>query len=82
MRQAFAQALHYTRNRYAFGKALAEQPLMTELLADMALESEAATLLAMDLAEHFGSTDADRHRLAPRDDAGGQVLDTASAPSA
>jgi putative acyl-CoA dehydrogenase len=58
IRQAFAQALHYTRNRYAFGKALADQPVMTELLADMALESEAATLLAMDLAAHFGSASA------------------------
>ena len=58
IRQAFAQALHYTRNRYAFGKALADQPVMTELLADMALESEAATLLAMDLAARFGSPDA------------------------
>ncbi|MGO4390067.1 acyl-CoA dehydrogenase family protein [Variovorax sp. M-6] len=57
IRQAFAQALHYTRNRHAFGKALADQPVMTELLGDMALESEAATLLAMDLASHFGSTD-------------------------
>ena len=58
IRQAFTQALHYSRNRHAFGKALADQPLMTELLADMALESEAATLLAMDLATHFGSTTA------------------------
>ena len=58
IRQAFAQALHHTRHRHAFGKALAEQPLMTELLADMALESEAATLLAMDLASRFGSADA------------------------
>jgi putative acyl-CoA dehydrogenase len=58
IRQALTQALHYARNRFAFGKALAEQPLMTELLADMALESEAATLLAMDLAGHFGSADA------------------------
>ncbi len=58
IRQAFAQALHYTRHRHAFGKALADQPVMTELLADMALESEAATLLAMDLATHFGSTTA------------------------
>jgi putative acyl-CoA dehydrogenase len=57
MRQALIQALHYARNRFAFGKALADQPLMTELLADMALESEAATLLAMDLAGHFGSAD-------------------------
>jgi putative acyl-CoA dehydrogenase len=57
IRQAFVQALHYTRNRYAFGKALADQPVMTELLADMALESEAATLLAVDLAGRFGSSD-------------------------
>ena len=54
IRQAFAQALFYARNRHAFGKALAEQPLMTELLADMALESESATMLAMELASHFG----------------------------
>ena len=58
IRQAFTQALHYTRHRHAFGKALVNQPVMTELLADMALESEAATLLAMDLATHFGSTSA------------------------
>ena len=58
IRQAFTQALHYTRHRHAFGKALVDQPVMTELLADMALESEAATLLAMDLATHFGSTAA------------------------
>jgi putative acyl-CoA dehydrogenase len=55
IRQAFAQALFYARNRQAFGKALAEQPLMTELLADMALESESATMLAMALASRFGN---------------------------
>ncbi|MFM9923967.1 acyl-CoA dehydrogenase family protein [Variovorax sp. H27-G14] len=55
MRQGFAQALHYTRNRHAFGKALVDQPVMTELLADMALESQGATLLAMGLAGRFGS---------------------------
>lgn len=58
IRRAFAQALHHARNRYAFGKALADQPLMREVLGDMALESEAAMLLAMDLAARFGSTDA------------------------
>jgi putative acyl-CoA dehydrogenase len=58
IRQAFAQSLHYARNRYAFGKALADQQVMTELLADMALESQAATLLAMDLASRFGSASA------------------------
>ena len=56
IRQALAQTLHYTRHRHAFGKALIDQPLMTELLADIALESEAATLLAMELASHFGAT--------------------------
>ncbi|MFT3811786.1 MAG: acyl-CoA dehydrogenase family protein [Acidovorax sp.] len=55
MRQALVQALHYARNRYAFGKALAEQPVMTALLADMALEAESATVLAFDLAARFGS---------------------------
>ena len=55
IRQAFVQALHHARNRFAFGKALVDQPVMTGLLADMALESEAATLLAMDLATRFGS---------------------------
>ena len=57
MRQALVQALHYTRNRHAFGLPLVEQPVMTGLLADMALESEAATWLAMDLAARFGSED-------------------------
>jgi len=57
IRQALAQSLHYTRHRHAFGKALIDQPVMTELLADMALEAESATLLAMDLASHFGSDD-------------------------
>ncbi|MES2532780.1 MAG: acyl-CoA dehydrogenase family protein [Pseudomonadota bacterium] len=55
IRQAFAQALHYARNRQAFGRLLVDQPLMTELLADLALESESATLLAMELASRFGS---------------------------
>jgi putative acyl-CoA dehydrogenase len=57
IRRAFAQALHYARHRYAFGKALIEQPAMTELLADIALEAQAATLLGMDLAARFGSND-------------------------
>lgn len=57
IRRAFVQALHYARHRVAFGKALVLQPLMTELLADMALESQAATLLALDLAARFDSKD-------------------------
>ena len=54
IRRAFAQALHYARNRHAFGKALVEQPVMSQLLGDLALETQAATLLAFDLATRFG----------------------------
>ncbi|TYT25584.1 DNA alkylation response protein [Luteimonas viscosa] len=50
MRMALAQALHHCRHRHAFGKALADQPLMRNVLADLALESEAATALAMQVA--------------------------------
>ncbi|MDD0839436.1 acyl-CoA dehydrogenase family protein [Curvibacter sp. HBC61] len=55
LRQGLVQALHWARNRFAFGRLLAEQAAMQTLLADMALESEAATVLAMDLAARFGS---------------------------
>ena len=51
VRQATVQALAYARRRHAFGKALAAQPLMRSVLADLALESEAALLLVMRLAE-------------------------------
>ena len=50
MRQALSLALNHTRQRQAFGKALIAQPLMQNVLADLALESEAATALAMRLA--------------------------------
>ncbi len=50
MRQALTLALHHARQRQAFGKPLATQPLMKNVLADLALESEAATLLALRLA--------------------------------
>ncbi len=50
MRQALSQALHHTAQRRAFGKPLIEQPLMQNVLADLALESEAATALALRLA--------------------------------
>ena len=50
MRQALVQAVHHTRHRSAFGKRLAEQPLMRNVLADLALESEAATALALRVA--------------------------------
>ena len=57
MRQAVAQALHHTSHRRAFGKVLVEQPLMKNVLADLALESEAATVLAMRLARAYDSAD-------------------------
>ena len=50
MRQALSLALHHTTQRQAFGKPLIQQPLMKNVLADLALESEAATALAMRLA--------------------------------
>ncbi|CDG82895.1 isovaleryl-CoA dehydrogenase [Janthinobacterium agaricidamnosum] len=53
MRAALTQALHHARQRSAFGKPLAEQPLMQNVLADLALESEAATAFALRLARCF-----------------------------
>jgi putative acyl-CoA dehydrogenase len=53
MRHAFVQAAHHARHRTAFGKKLAEQPLMRNVLCDLALESEAATLLMLRLAKSF-----------------------------
>jgi len=64
MRQALLQAMHYCMHRKAFGKLLTEQPLMRNVLADLALESEAATLLAMRLASAFDLRESDEHERA------------------
>jgi putative acyl-CoA dehydrogenase len=53
LRQALVQALHYARGRRAFGRPLVQQPLMRAVLADLALESEAAVVLMMRLAQAF-----------------------------
>jgi len=53
MRQALSIALNHTTQRQAFGKRLVDQPLMRNVLADLALESEAATALAIRLARAF-----------------------------
>jgi putative acyl-CoA dehydrogenase len=53
MRQAVAQATHHTAHRNAFGRLLSEQPLMVNVLADLAVESEATTILMMRLAGAF-----------------------------
>jgi putative acyl-CoA dehydrogenase len=50
VRAALTQALHHARHRRAFGARLADQPLMQNVLADLAVESEAATALAIRLA--------------------------------
>ncbi len=55
MRKALTEAIWHTRHRWAFGKALIDQPLMRQVIADLALEVEAATWLGMRLA---AATDA------------------------
>jgi len=57
MRQAVAQATHHAAHRSAFGKLLSEQPLMVSVLADLAVESEATTILMMRLAGAFDRAD-------------------------
>jgi putative acyl-CoA dehydrogenase len=58
MRMALSQALHHTRHRHSFGQRLCDHPLMANVLADLAIESEAATSFALrvaravDLAAH------------------------------
>jgi len=63
MRAALVLALHHARERMAFGRRLAEQPLMKNVLADLALESEAATALALRLAHSVDASErgADVH---------------------
>ena len=53
MRQAFVQAAHHAHHRKAFGKYLIDQPLMQNVLADMALEAEAALLLTLRIARAY-----------------------------
>ncbi len=53
MRAGVVQAIHHAAHRSAFGKPLIDQPLMANVLADLCLESEAATALAMRLARAY-----------------------------
>ena len=57
MRQALSLALHHASQRQAFGKRLLDQPAMSSVLADLALESEAATALALRLARAVDRTE-------------------------
>jgi putative acyl-CoA dehydrogenase len=53
MRAGVAQAIHHASNRSVFGRELSEQPLMRNVLADLCVESEAATISAMRLARAY-----------------------------
>lgn len=66
LRAALSQALHHAGQRAAFGKLLRQQPLMMNVLADMALESEAATALSLRLARAFDAQDDEREALLRR----------------
>ncbi|SCX58533.1 putative acyl-CoA dehydrogenase [Klenkia marina] len=64
VRAALTQALHHARHRSAFGARLVDQPLMQNVLADVAVESEAATALAIRLAAAQDAGETDFLRLA------------------
>ncbi len=63
MREALARAVHHVRHRTAFGALLIDQPLMRNVIADLALEVEAATVLAMRLAHAYDTGESDLSRL-------------------
>jgi putative acyl-CoA dehydrogenase len=63
MRDAVARAVHHARHRSAFGALLVDQPLMRNVLADLALEAEAATVLGLRLAHAFDAGETDVARL-------------------
>jgi len=69
MRASLAEAVHHCRGRSVFGKNLIDQPLMTRVLADMALDVAAATALAFRLADAF-----DRAASSPADAAFARVM--------
>ena len=57
MRRGVAEAVHHARQRSAFGALLVEQPLMINVLADLTVESEAATASALRLARAYDEDD-------------------------
>jgi putative acyl-CoA dehydrogenase len=64
MRWGTARAIHHATHRKAFGKLLIDQPLMRNVLADLALESEAATTAMMRLARAYDAEETPFRRLA------------------
>jgi putative acyl-CoA dehydrogenase len=65
MRAALALALWHTAHRSAFQKRLIDQPVMTAVLADLAIESEAATALSLRIAQAFDEDDPLARLLTP-----------------
>jgi len=63
-RMALAHALHHARHRSAFGKLLVDQPLMRNVLADLAIESEAALALSMRVARAVDAAERDPREAA------------------
>jgi putative acyl-CoA dehydrogenase len=63
LQRALAEAIHHCRHRSAFGKKLIGQPLMKNVLADLCLESEAATVLSMRLAKGFDDAPHDEETM-------------------
>ncbi|MGH8799765.1 MAG: isovaleryl-CoA dehydrogenase [Casimicrobiaceae bacterium] len=66
VKSAAAQAVHHARHRRAFGRRLAEQPLMQNVLADLAVEAEAAVVAALRLAAAFEAGAAESERALAR----------------
>jgi putative acyl-CoA dehydrogenase len=64
MRRAVAEATHHAAHRSAFGRLLVEQPLMTNVLADLCVESEAATVTALRLARAYDEAESAFRRIA------------------
>lgn len=66
MRQAVSQAVHHATNRVAFGARLSEQPLMQNVLADLALENEAAMTYTMRIARAMDNQSNEHEKLLSR----------------
>jgi putative acyl-CoA dehydrogenase len=64
IRRAVAEATHLAAHRMVFGRPLVQQPLMENVLADLCIDSEAVTLLALRLARAYDEDDAPFRRLA------------------
>jgi putative acyl-CoA dehydrogenase len=74
MRTGVVNAIHHTSHRSAFGKTLIDQPLMRNVLADLCLESEATTALAMRLARAYDEAHTDVVFGGPQNDSDAQLF--------